>query len=211
MGTKMATKKNDTKATLVVRAKQLVAGTQAKLASTPSIMLANVAITPAELVTRFNRVVTLREEVDAAKAATRGKLAAEAAEMPALRALMSAFVDYLEAAHRGDPEFLAAFGIVPTVRAKPTAETKAAAAVKRASTRGARHTMGPLAKQAVKGDVTGVTLVPLKAASPTVTPATPAGPGTGAPAPAATGQPAQPAGGSATPVTPATPAPHGGS
>jgi hypothetical protein len=186
-----------TKTTVVALAKQLIAGTEAKLTSVGQLTIAGKAFTPAELTTQLNRVITLRTDVDTAKATTKEKLAAEAAEMPALRALMSAMVTAIKGAHAGEPGFLAAFGINPKVRTPPTIEAKAAAAAKRASTRVARHTMGPVAKLGIKGDVTGVNLVPVSAGKPTVNPATPASPSPEAPAPAV----------AATPVTPAAPAP----
>jgi hypothetical protein len=131
--------------------------------------------------------------VDTAKATTKDRLAAEKAEMPALRTLMSALVTTIKGTHAGDPGFLAAFGISPKVRTPPTIEAKATAAAKRASTRKARHTMGPVARLAVKGDVNSVTLVPNTTTKPTVNPATPASPSPEAPAPVVTATPAPPA------------------
>ena len=80
---------------------------------------------------------------------------------------------------------LADFGITPKARAPLTVEAKAAAAAKRAATRAARHTMGTQQKKGIKGDVTGVLVTPITAASPTVAaPASPTPPATsGATAP----------------------------
>lgn len=183
-------KKNVTKTTVVALAKQLVAGTEAHLANVGQLTLAGRTFTPAELTTQLNRVVALRSDVDTAKATTKAKLADEKASMPPLRTLMSALVAYVKAAHAGEPDLLAAFGVHPKVRTPPTVEAKAAAAAKRASTRLARHTMGPVAKKEVKGDVTGVTVIPVIAPKPVVTPATPASPSPGVTTPAATATPA---------------------
>ena len=171
----MSTKKA-TKTTVVALAKQLIAGTAAHLANVPTVTLAGRTVTPAELTTQLNRVVTLRSDVDTARAATKARLADEKTAMPPLRTLMSALVAYVKAAHAGEPDVLAAFGIHPKVRAPLTVEAKAAAAAKRASARLARHTMGPVAKMEVKGDVTGVTVTPVTAPKPVVTPATPVTP-----------------------------------
>jgi hypothetical protein len=193
--------KKDTKTTVVALAQQLIAGT-AKLDATKSIPLAGHDYTPAELTTALNRVVTLRESVDTAKAATKDPLAAEKAEMPALRALMSALIAYAKVVFRDQPTLLEAFGIHPKVRTPLTVEQKAAAAAKRKATRAARNTMGPVAKKAVKGNVVGVTVTPVTTPPPVATPPTPAGPSTGAPAPAATVTPT----GFATIAAPAAPA-----
>jgi hypothetical protein len=69
------------------------------------------------------------ESLDAAKATTKGKLAAEKAAMPALRTFMSALVTYIKAGYGGQPDVLADFGIQPPkARAPQTVEAKAAAA-----------------------------------------------------------------------------------
>ncbi len=185
----MVGKSKNTKTTVVALAKQLIAGT-AKLDATKSIPLAGHEYTPAQITTSLNRVVALREAVDTAKAAAKDPLAAEKAELPALRALMSALVAYVKVVYRDQPSLLEAFGIQPKVRTPLSVEQKAAAAAKRAATRKARNTMGPVAKKAVKGNVVGVTVTPVTASpAPAASPATPAGPSTGAPAPAATAAP----------------------
>jgi hypothetical protein len=186
---KMSTKK-DTKTTVVALARQLIAGTEAKLSNVSSITFDSRTFTPAELTTALNRVITLRSDVDTAKAATKAKLEAERTEMPALRAVMRGLVQFIKVSRSAEPDVLAAFGITPKARTAPSAEAKAVAVAKRASTREARHTMGPVAKKRVKGTVTGGALVPTLAPEPVVTPATPASPSPGANAPAATATPA---------------------
>jgi hypothetical protein len=131
--------------------------------------------------------VTLRDDVDAAKAATRAKLAVEAAATPPVRTLMSALMTYVKAAYAGSPEALADFGISPKPPATPTVEAKAAAVAKRAATRAARHTMGKQQKKAIKGAVTGILVTPITAAQPTVTaPSSPSAPVSNGSPPAAT-------------------------
>ncbi len=61
---------------------------------------------------------------------------------------------------------LTAFGFSPAKPPKKTAETKAAAAVKTAATREARHTMGRVQKKTVKGDVVAIAVTPLVASPP---------------------------------------------
>jgi hypothetical protein len=152
----------------VVLARQLIAGTEKHLASATQVPLLGSSLTPAEITTKLQSLVTLRSDVDTAKAATKAKLAAESAVRPSLRTLMHAYVTYLKVAYGGSPDVLADFGITPKARAPLTVEAKAAAAAKRTATRAARHTMGKQQKKGIKGDVTGILVTPLSAAAPTV-------------------------------------------
>jgi hypothetical protein len=81
---------------------------------------------------------------------------------------MSAFESFVKGAFGSSPDVLADFGITRKSPAPITLEAKAAAAAKRASTRAARHTMGPKQKLAVVGDVTGVVVTPVRAPAPSV-------------------------------------------
>ena len=123
-------------------------------------------------------MVQLQQDVDAARAATKAKVAAMAAQLPALRIIMSAFVQFLRAAFGNQPDVLADFGLEPKKAATPlTVEQKATAAAKREATRAARNTMGAVQKKSVKGTVTGVTITPIAATEPvapvTATPTAP--------------------------------------
>ena len=176
----MATKV-ESKSQLVTTATQLIAGVSKHLTTTTPVVLLGSSSTPTEITTKLQSIVSLRADVDAAKAATKAKLAVEAADMPSLRIFMNAFVTYVKAAYGASPDVLADFGIHPKPRAPLTIQAKAAAAAKRASTREARHTMGTKQKAAVKGDVTGVVVTPVTApkappagAGPAVAPASPA-------------------------------------
>jgi hypothetical protein len=165
----------DSKGQVVVLANQLIAGTAKHLTSTTHIALLGSSFTAADVTAKLQSLVTLRSDVNAAKAATQAKIALETASMPALRTFMSAFVTFLKAAYGGSPDVLADFGIQPKPRAPLTVEAKAAAAAKRAATRAARHTMSPKQKKGIKGDVTGVLVTPVTATPPIAPkPATPA-------------------------------------
>jgi hypothetical protein len=154
-----------------VVAQQLIAGAAKHFTNMAQLTLLGGSFTPAELAAKLQSVVTLRSEVDAAKATTQAKLAIETANMPALRALMSATVTYVKAVYGNSPDVLADFGIQTKVRVPLTVEAKVAAAAKRAATRAARHTMGKQQRKAIKGDVTGVLVTPVTAAT-TVVPTT---------------------------------------
>jgi hypothetical protein len=186
----MATKPKS-KATAVVLAEQLIAGTNKHLTNTTQVLFAGSSFTPAQVTAQLQALVNLRHDVDNAKASTKAKLAAEKTDMPALRTFMSAFVTFVKAAYGNAPDVLADFGLhPPKPRTPPTIEAKAAAAAKRKATRAARHTMGSKQKKVVKGAVTGIVLTAITAPQPVATvPNSPS-----APAPSA--------------GTTATPAPH---
>jgi hypothetical protein len=201
----MATKV-DNKGQAVVVAKQLIAGTEKHLTGTTQVNLVGSSFTLAELTAKLQSLVTLRTNVDAAKASTKEMLATEAAQRPSLRTLMSAYVAYLKAAYVGSPGVLADFGINLKSRVPLTVEGKAAAVAKRKATRAARHTMGPQQKKVIKGDVSGVLVTPITDAPPTVAaPGSPTAPATSGGTTAAPTPPVPPA----TSVgTPAGASPH---
>ncbi len=159
-------------------AEKLAEGTAKHFANVTQITLAEGSFTPADLTSKLKQIVKLRDDVDAARATTQEKVATERAEMPALRTLMDAYVTYVKATVGGAVD-LADFGLTPKkVRTPPTAEAKAAAAAKRASTRAARGTMGSKQKLKVKGNVVGISVTPVEAE--TVVAKAPTAPSTGA-------------------------------
>jgi hypothetical protein len=160
------------KGQMVANAKQLIAGATRHLGGTTQIVFLGSSFTPADIVAKLQDIVTMRADMDAAKASTKAKLAIEVANMPARRTVMDAFVAYLKVTYGTSPDVLADFGIQLKHRATPTVDVKAGAVAKAKATRAARHTMGSQQKKAVKGDVTGVVVTPVTAAQPTV-------PGTG--------------------------------
>ena len=173
----MATKKN-TKGQVTGLAKELIAGTAKHLASTTQVALLGGSFTPDQITGKLQLLVNLRSDVDASRATTKAKIASEAAQLPALRAFMSAFESFVKAAYGSSPDVLADFGMSPKARTPLTVEAKAAAAAKRAATRAARHTLGTNQKKAIKGDVTGVLVTPITASPPTVAPSSPTAPAT---------------------------------
>jgi hypothetical protein len=194
------------KSQVAALAGQLIAGTAKNLASTTSVVLLGSSYTPAQITSKLQSIVTLRSDVDAAKAVTKAKLAAEASQLPALHDLMIAFESYLRGAYGSQPDVLAQFGLQPKkVRAPATVTAKAAAVAKRTATRAARHTMGSVQKKAVKGDVTGIVLTPVTAPTPTAAaPSSPTIPVTSGGGQAATPAPAGSTTSGTTPVTTTT-------
>ena len=173
----MATKVKG-KATAVAFANELIAGTNKHFANSTQVTFAEGSFTPAQIMAKLQALVNLRNDVDTAKATTKARLAAEKADLPALRTFMGAFVTYVKAVFGNQPDVLADFGIHPKARAQLTAEAKTAAAAKRTATRAARHTMGAKQKKGVKGAVTGIIVTPVSATQPAAaaptSPSTPA-------------------------------------
>ena len=200
----MAPSKNG-KGQVVVVAKQLIAGTAKHLSSATPVTFAGGPFTGDQITSKLQALVDLRSSVDAAKATAKAKLAAEAAEAPALRTFSRQLRAFVKASFSTSPDVLADFGITSKARELPTVEGKAAAVAKRAATRTARHTMGAKQKAGVKGDVTGVVVTPVTAPSPVVTaPSSPTAPATSV-GPAAASSPASPATSGASAVAAATP------
>jgi hypothetical protein len=80
------------KGAVVALAEQLIAGTAKHLANGEHVMLLGSSLTPAQVTEELQAIVNLRDDVDAAKALTKAKLAVEIADMPARRIKMDAFV-----------------------------------------------------------------------------------------------------------------------
>ena len=189
----MVTSKSPSKGTVVALAKSLIAGTNKHLGNITQVLLAGGSYTAAQITSKLDQLVRLRTDVDAAKATTKGRLAVEKTDMPALRIFMDALVSFVKAAYGNAPEVLADFGLTPKAVTPLTVEAKAAAAAKRKATRAARNTMGSKQKKDVKGNVIGITLTPLTAAHPVVTTANSSSPTAGATSTGATAAATAPA------------------
>ena len=141
---------------------QLAAGTQKHLANAGQLTFAGGTFTPSQVVDRLHSVATLRADADAARAVATAKVAAERAQLPALREFILAFVGLVRVLFGTSPDILADFGLEPKKAPKAlTPEQKAAAKVKRAATREARGIIGRVKRAKVKGDVTGVVITPV--------------------------------------------------
>ena len=143
----------------------LIAGIQKHFGSVPSITFAGRTMTPAQLTSDLQSLVSLRNDVIAAQTAAKAKLAAEESQAPAIDATMVAFVEFVRGMFAGQPDALADFGQQPKkARAPLTAEKQAAANAKRKSTLEARGVVGSKKRKAVKGTVTGVEVTPIVSA-----------------------------------------------
>ena len=146
------------------RAESLIAGIQKRLAGGTQVQLAGGVFTPAQIVAELQKLVTMRADVMAARAATMAKVATEQATAPAIRVFMDTFVAFVRTAFGNQADVLADFGLDPKKAPTPlTVEQKAAAAAKREATRAARGTKSAKAKKGIKGTVTGVEITPIVA------------------------------------------------
>jgi len=161
MGTRVRTKQDES-----ARATHVIAGFEKYLA-TASITLGSTAYTPDQITGALQLLVNLHSAVDTARSVVNAKLVAEKAQAPALRSLLAAVVSFVKLTFSESPDVLADFGLPPkTVKTPLTTEQQAVAVAKRKATRVARGTTSKKAKMAVKGDVIGVTLTPVKASAP---------------------------------------------
>jgi hypothetical protein len=175
----MANKKG--KATAADEAKTLIAGLQKHLAN-GQLTFAGGTFTAAQIISELQQLVDLRAAVVAAQATASAKVDAETAQLPALRAFMSALVQCIRVQFGTQADVLSDFGVSPKKAATPlTVEQKAAATAKSAATRAARGTKSAKAKKGIKGTVTGVVVTPVTAGAPVVqsSPAPTAAPSTG--------------------------------
>jgi len=118
--------------------------------------------TVTEIQTNLSQIATLRTATTTAQASAKAKVAAERTALPPLLLFMSAYVAFLKAMFGNSPDVLADFGLAPRKAPKPlTTEQKAVAKAKRAATRKARNTQGPVAKLATVGNVVGLTMTPI--------------------------------------------------
>jgi hypothetical protein len=179
------------KSTLVSRATKLIAGTKKHYPNgSETLLVGGATFTAAALTQLIQDFVDERGVVEASKAATTARIQAERAQAPARIAVIRAYETFVRGTFGVSADVLADFGLAPPkARAPQSAEKKAAAAAKRAATRGLRNTLGKKAKKAIKSDVTASLVVTpstaaqAKAPVPAAAPAAPATATAAAPAP----------------------------
>lgn len=155
------------KATLADLAASLAAGAQKHFPAGSSLTVGGALLTLVQINAQLTGFAALRTAVETARAALQAKIAAETAQTAAIRALISAFVTLVRGTFGNQPDVLADFGLKPVKAKTPlTVEQKAAAVAKREATRAARGTKGSKAKQAIKGNVTGVVVTPVTTPQP---------------------------------------------
>ncbi len=186
----MATPKDNNNRTKQQNADQkLIDGVTKHAATIPTVVIGGSSYTTAAIIAVLQQRLTASKASQATRATWQNAVKADKDERASTKAFVSGLRQALQVAFAGSIDSLADFGLTPRKPRVITPEQKTAAAAKAKATRAARHTMGPKAKLAVKGDVTGVVVTPVTsqaAASPApAAPAPAAAPA--APAPTATG------------------------
>jgi hypothetical protein len=168
--------KNNGKNSKATRVGQLIAGAKKHFPNGSTPLTLGGAPTTIDGVTgQLAGFVSNRAAVVAAQAAATTKVQTERAAMPALNALIDAFIAFVRFTFGTQADVLADFGLAPPkARVPMTAEQKAVAAAKRKATREARGTKGPVAKKAVKGNITAQLVVTPAASEATGAPTAPA-------------------------------------
>jgi hypothetical protein len=164
--------KATTQAETLAQLQALIAGLQKQLPSGTFTLVSTAYTTPA-LVTALQGTLTTLTALTAAHAALKVAAAAYAAEGAKMGPVIMALRHILQAMYANAPDTLAVFGMEPRkVPAPRTAAQKAASAAKAAATRVARGTGSKKKKSAIRGNVTGVDIVPITAPTAAATPAT---------------------------------------
>jgi hypothetical protein len=172
--------KNNGKNSKAALVGQLIAGAKKHFPNGSTQLTLGGAPTTVDGVTsQLAGFVTNRAAVVAAQAAATTKVSAERAAMPALNALIDAFIAFVRLTFGTQADVLADFGLAPPrARTPMTAQQKAVAAAKRQATREARGTTSAKVKKAVHGNITASLVVtpgtPAPAAAPEATPPSPA-------------------------------------
>jgi hypothetical protein len=151
-----------TQADTLAQLQGLIVGLQKQLPS-GSFTLVSTVYTTAALVTALQGTITTLMAVTAAHAALKVTLAAWDAEEAKMGPVVLALRRILQSMYANAPDTLAVYGMEPRkVPAPRTAAEKAATAAKARATRVARGTTSKKAKSAITGNVTGVTITPMR-------------------------------------------------
>jgi hypothetical protein len=150
-----------TRATALSSVKALISGTEQHFPSGP-IHFGNATYTATTLSQRLQKLADAMTGLLAAQNAARDAMAAMRAADAEEGPLVQAYRRFLHATFATAAQTLADFGLEPMrVAAPPTTETRVAAVEKARATRKARGTKGRKQRLAIKGNVTGVTVVPV--------------------------------------------------
>jgi hypothetical protein len=144
---------NRNKASVLERDRRAIVGIGKHYATLPSIVLGGVAYPPSDVVKLLQEQIDAAPVTSAAKAAFHQAVSAERSAGVKADAVYLALKAKVLSDFKNDPSILDDFGMAHTTPQVPSAETVAKAVAKRASTRKARHTMGPRQKAEIKGDV----------------------------------------------------------
>jgi alpha-D-ribose 1-methylphosphonate 5-triphosphate synthase subunit PhnG len=153
------------KAIALAEVQGLIAGTQ-KHFPNGSFTLGKTAFTSASLVAALEGYEPVIARLNAAHAALQDAAAARLAMEATLDPIIRDYRNYLRATFSLAATELADFGMHPVKARTPlNSDQRALATERMRATRKARGTKGPKQKLAIKGDVAGVVVTPVSAAS----------------------------------------------
>jgi hypothetical protein len=161
--------------------RQAIAGIRKHFASAPSILLGGTSTTPNDAIATLQGSIDAIDAASASAQAFHGAVTAQHAAIAKGTGLLTDLKTLVKSQLGSSEGVLGDFGFTSPSRQTPDEATKAAAVVKRAATRAARHTMGKRQKASVKGSVpaTGAQPAISGTSSSGTTPASPVVPAAG--------------------------------
>jgi hypothetical protein len=177
------TKSIRNKATALAHVQAIIAGTQMHFPN-GSFLIGNTAYTTATLVQALKVMEEALAGLSAAHTSVKDAVTALRAAETTVGPLLRGYRTFLRAAFGTAAAQLADFGLQPPKARTPLdSEKRVVAKAKMKATRSARGTTSKKQKLAVKGNVTGVLVTPVKNAGPSSPTAAPAEPAAAATAP----------------------------
>lgn len=154
------------KSTRISRDQNLIDGTKKHLVGV-SLVVAGQTITDTQLVTMLQARIDAANNSIAGKAAFQDAVQKDDAERAATDPVVADVRKVLGVMFRDKLDVLSDFGLSPRKKPAPlTVDQKKAAAQKRAATRAARHTLGPVQKSKIHGVVPTTPVDPTTAQPP---------------------------------------------
>ena len=146
--------------TQISRDEALIAGVQMHLSGV-TLTLDGQALTTKQIVSNLQDLIDAASAVEPARAAWQAAVAANKAQQASSHEFLVALRQAILAMYRSQPDVLADFSIpAPKKAPKLTTAQAALKAAKSKATRIARGTLGPVAKQQIKGNVSSISIVP---------------------------------------------------
>lgn len=149
----------------------LISGLQSTYQPTDNFNIDGETLSRDQVIANLNAFITTVEATKAARQQWTTAVEEEHDALPVVMALRQNLRGILQARLGGKgASGLTAFGFNPAKSPKQSVTGKATAVVKTAATRKARHTLGKVQKQSIKGDVVGITVTSLVASPPVPAP-----------------------------------------
>ena len=143
-------------------AAKLAAGMQKHFPTASTLTVGGATVTTAQIQTQLQTLVSLRADVNVARANLQAKLHTEDTTAPPIAAFIVQLVAFVRGTFGATPDVLADFGLTPRKAKTPlTTKQQVTANAKNAATREARGTKGKREKLAITGNVVGVAVTPI--------------------------------------------------